>query len=99
MCPLDVLSLLKKTASCARVSACVVDFENQAAFVRFDNSSITPDSMIQVGALHSAIHLYKKRFRSILNTDHDFLQTHQRVPTSSTIKMAQMARNAKQEKR
>lgn len=38
----------EKLASCAGVSSCVVDFNNQTAFVRFDNASITPDSMIQV---------------------------------------------------
>ncbi|MGB1051692.1 MAG: heavy-metal-associated domain-containing protein [Chitinophagales bacterium] len=54
MCPTGCAKPIEaKLASCAGVSACVVDFENQTAFVRFDNSSITPDSMIQViGALH-----------------------------------------------
>lgn len=49
MCPSGCAKPIEeKLASCAGVSNCVVDFENQTAFVRFDNSSITPDSMIQV---------------------------------------------------
>ena len=49
MCPSGCAKPIEaKLASCAGVSACVVDFENQTAFVRFDNSSITLDSMIQV---------------------------------------------------
>ena len=54
MCPSGCAKPIEaKLASCAGVSACVVNFENQTAFVRFDNSSITPDSMIQViGALN-----------------------------------------------
>lgn len=49
MCPSGCAKPIEeKLASCTGVSACVVDFENQTAFVRFDNSSITPDSMIQV---------------------------------------------------
>ena len=49
MCPSGCAKpIQEKLASCTGVSACVVDFENQTAFVRFDNSAITPDSMIQV---------------------------------------------------
>ena len=49
MCPSGCAKPIEeKLASCTGVSACVVDFENQTAFVRFDNSAITPDSMIQV---------------------------------------------------
>lgn len=49
MCPSGCAKPIEeKLASCPGVSNCVVDFENQTAFVRFDNSSITPESMIEV---------------------------------------------------
>ena len=49
MCPSGCAKPIEeKLASCAGVSACAVDFENQTAFVRFDNSYITPDSLVQV---------------------------------------------------
>ena len=51
MCPSGCAKPIEeKLASCAGVSNCVVYFENQTAFVRYDNASITPDSMIQVVA-------------------------------------------------
>jgi len=55
MCPSGCAKpIQEKLASCKGVKKCVVDFENQTAFVRFDNSSITPDSMIQIiGAVNN----------------------------------------------
>ena len=55
MCPSGCAKpIQEKLASCNGVKKCVVDFENQTAFVRFDNSSITPDSMIQIiGAVNN----------------------------------------------
>lgn len=49
MCPSGCAKPIEeKLASSYGVEKCVVDFENQTAFVRFDNSSITPEIMIQI---------------------------------------------------
>lgn len=49
MCPTGCAKPIEeKLASCSGVSNCVVDFENQTAYIHYDNTSITPDSMIQV---------------------------------------------------
>ena len=49
MCPSGCAKPIEeKLASCVGISNCTVDFENQTAFVSFDNSSITPELMIQV---------------------------------------------------
>ena len=58
MCPSGCAKPIEeKLASCTGVSSCVVDFENQTAFVRFDNASITPDSMTQVvGAFKDGVY-------------------------------------------
>ena len=78
----------------------MVDFENQTAFVRFDNASITPDSMIQViGALNDGTYTASVQ-EALLDSSSTLTMTFskliQRVPTSSTIKMAQMAREKRQ---